>query len=142
MRTIHTINKWSLIINIFLFIIPILGMLVMILLGLIQIILAIVISTLYYTTLKKQERFLLYSYWLFVFLNIVPMIIIQFYDYTIFDFPGSIPYFIIPGCIAFYFVYVTYRLNKALLNYETYKLLTNTTIPSQNIGMLSTQNKV
>jgi len=87
-------------------------MISMILLGLIQITLAIVIYTLYYESLSKHERLSLHIYWLFVVINLASIITVDYSSLVIFGFPGCMTYFIFPGLIAFYFVHTTHQINK------------------------------
>lgn len=111
MKTIHDINTWAVFGNVFLFMVPTVGMLLMMLLGTIQIILALTI-TFYRASLNKKEKQLLSRYWLFVTLDFILIGLIHCFEYDLFDLPGILSYFIFPGLIAFYFLYLTNYIYK------------------------------
>lgn len=117
MKNFHKINIWAVGINLVLFIIPALGMLLMVLLGLTQLLLALGISSAYYRELDKKHKNLLLLYWLLVILDFTGIALMAGIDNFHNDFT-VIPFlFLIPACIAFYFVYVTYSITK-YFNYE------------------------
>jgi len=111
MKAIHDINTWAVFCNVFLFIVPTVGMLAMILLGVIQVFLALMISIKHRKDLNKSMSVLLYRYWLFVVIDFILIGLARYFTYSPFDLPGVLFYFIFPGLIAFYFMYVTNEIN-------------------------------
>ncbi len=109
MKLIYNINKWSLIITIFLYITIYYGLLAQIALGIIQLISAII---LYYSWahLNDKSKKHLIQYTIIVFIYAIPFFII--YN-KVPSFIGlTIVYVIIPLLIAFYFLYITSLTSK------------------------------
>jgi hypothetical protein len=113
MKPLHKINTCALAVNLLLFIVPCFGMLAMIPLGLIQLLIAAGVSLNYYRQLDKQRQKLIQGYWLFVVIDFIGIAALYYFkgNSYYFDF---IPLFILPGCIAIYFVYTTYSTTKYL----------------------------
>ncbi|MFD2601331.1 hypothetical protein [Flavobacterium suzhouense] len=111
MKTIHNINTGAVFCNVFLFMVPPVGMLLMMLLGTIQIVLALTL-TFYWATLNKKEKQLLNRYWLFVGIDFIFIALTRCLEYDLFDLPGILFYFLFPGFIAFYFLYLTNYIYK------------------------------
>jgi hypothetical protein len=114
MKTIHQINFWTFIINLILFLIPFLGMLFMMVLGFVQIILALAIVFCHYRRLDRNIRIMIIGYWIFVVIDFIGIGATHFYSNFAND-ALVIPFlFLIPGVLAIYFVYTTYTITKNL----------------------------
>ncbi|WP_298320323.1 hypothetical protein [uncultured Aquimarina sp.] len=115
MKTIHNINKWSFIITLLLYMTVILGLLSQILLGFIQVIIAIIIFSKW-----KQHTYRIRKY-LIIYFSIVALYgvfwllgIAETFNTNSMVMDPSILYLcIIPMSIAAYFVYVTYQIKKS-----------------------------
>lgn len=112
MKILHQINFWALVTNCVLFIIPTLGMLAMIPLGILQLILAVAVLFCYYPNADRKRRVLVLRYWLFVAIDFAGIGAAYYYDRFSNDL-YSVPFlFVFPACIAIYFVYTTYSITK------------------------------
>ncbi|AWH83867.1 hypothetical protein HYN59_01480 [Flavobacterium album] len=111
MKTLHKINTWAVVTNLFLCIIPFLGMLALLPLGLLQLILAFIITGRYYRNLDRKRRSVLLKYWLFVTLEVTIMVVVCLFD-GFSDLSAVFLLFLFPACIAIYFVYTTYTITK------------------------------
>ena len=114
MKTLHKINIIALAINLVLFVVPMLGMLAMMGLGAVQLVLATIITSVYYRALDKKRRSILLRYWLFVAVDFAGIAWSNYHDRFSNDL-FSVPFlFIFPACIAIYFGYTTYSITKYL----------------------------
>ncbi|WP_299246820.1 hypothetical protein [uncultured Aquimarina sp.] len=108
MKTIHNINKWSLIITLLLYLTIYLGLLAQIPLGFIQFVLALSILG-HWKQLNSLSKKLILTYWsLFVSYWLAFAIMGNSLNDLWFIF-----YSIIPMSIASYFVYITYQIKKS-----------------------------
>lgn len=114
MKTIHQINFWTLMINIFLAIVPFLGMLFMMVLGLVQIALAFAITFCHYSRLNHNMRMMIIVYWIFVAIDFAGIALMAGSDNFHTHFTSILTLFVFPACIAIYFVYTTYTITKNL----------------------------
>ena len=113
MKTLHKINVYAVGVNILLIIIPFLAMLLLIPLGIIQIIIALIVTFKYYKRLDVKHRKIINLYWLFVALDFLGIAIMAITgDPT--DIFKITALAILPPFIAIYFVYTTYTLTKYL----------------------------
>lgn len=114
MKTIHKINFWALMINLVLFLIPFLGMLFMMVLGFVQIILALTLLFCHYRGLDRNMRTMIIGYWVFVAIDFAGIALMAASDNFHTDFTSILTLFVFPACIAIYFVYTTYTITKNL----------------------------
>ncbi|MDH7444827.1 hypothetical protein [Aquimarina sp. 2201CG14-23] len=106
MKTIHKVNKWSFIITLLLYITVYFGLLAQVLLGLIQIIIAL--NMLFnWNSFSKKNKIHLGSYFLLVITY--GLILLTDIGNTSFI---LIYLTVVPMSIAAYFVYITYRIKK------------------------------
>ncbi|WP_378177963.1 hypothetical protein [Aquimarina sp. SS2-1] len=109
MKTIHNINKWSFIITLLLYATVYFGLLAQILLGFIQVVLAIIVS-LNWKNLNRKVKHLLFIYW-----GLIPtygaLWLTNAFN-TNNDIILILLFCLIPMSIAAYFVYITYEIKK------------------------------
>lgn len=114
MKIIHNINLWCFILNLTLYLMIIPGMIAQFFLGLIQLTLAIIIST-KWKELESTIKYLMKLYWSCV---AVCGILITLFSMEVFkknqDAQVISFLFIIPMLIAAYFVYVTWKVSKQI----------------------------
>lgn len=124
-KTLHSVNKFFFLMTLFLYITVYLGMLFQMVLGAVQIVLAIIISN-NYKQLEQSSRKRIVLYWIFVMIDTVLIVLNNQYGN---DLGNGITLLLIPMLIAGYFYYVTANLNSdsflnaqwnnlALFNYE------------------------
>ena len=113
MKIIHNINAWSFGITLFLYLIIITGLFALIaqiLLGGIQVLLAITILF-FWGKLNSKNRILIASYWLItISYGLVCLFFIEELDHI-----WPFYFIILPMSIAGYFVYVTYQIKTSLV---------------------------
>ena len=114
MKTIHQINFWTCIINVFLFIVPYLGLLFMTVLGAIQLLLAMAVVFCYYRGLDKKMCNMIIGYWVFVAIDFSGLALAYGHDSFSNDLFCIPLLFLFPAAIAIYFVYTTYTITKNL----------------------------
>ena len=112
MKLIHKINFWTLAINIVLFIVPYFGMAFMMVLGAVQLVLALAIVFSYYNNLDNNDRVNIKIYWLLVAADILAIIAYHAFDSFFNDLFSIGALFLFPGAIAIYFFYITYTITK------------------------------
>ncbi len=108
MKIIHTINQWSFGITLALYVTIIGGLLAQILLGVIQIFLAIII-TIQWDKLENNIKKLLYGYW---GTCAIYAIIYTSKLHHLNDYIGFLFFTLIPMSIAAYHLYITYRIKQ------------------------------
>lgn len=114
MKLIHLINTFATCITLLgyiLFIYP--GMLAQIILGPLQIILAIIISVKYFDLVKYENQKHLEKYWTAVVISLI-LIVISYKNHAAFNNFKIVTVFVIPMLIACYFLYITNLINKNL----------------------------
>lgn len=110
-NTLYKVNKWALIINILLFIVPWFGMLAMAPLGALQVLSAFSITTLYYNALDLKCKKLLKTYWLLVAANAAFITIVHIEAGTyLYSWISAASLFMLPGLTALYFFYTIYQI--------------------------------
>ncbi len=112
MKIIHGINAWSFGITLFLYLLMITGLLALvaqILLGGIQVLLAIIILF-YWGRLNPQNKILITSYWLIT----ISYGLISYFFIEELDHIWPFFFIILPMSIAGYFVIVTYKIKTQL----------------------------
>jgi len=115
MKTIHNINKWSFIITLLLYLTLIGGLLAQILLGFIQVILAIIVILEWKKHTPKIKSHLISYFTLVTIYGVLWLLGIAetFYNSNSMVLDPHIIYLcIIPMSIASYFVYVTYKIKQ------------------------------
>lgn len=112
MKTLHKTNFFALVITLALYLTVYLGMCAQVILGPLQLLLALVISFNYYKKLNKPLKNHLLTYWLTAAISLIIAYLSWTHntanDYVI------ITVFVIPMLIACYFVYVTYKITQHL----------------------------
>lgn len=114
MKTLKRINKVALIITLILYLTYYLGLLSQILLGAIQVVIAIFITIKFFTNSTYARKHLSF-YWTFVMLEFLAIYLEQYYWKTSNDFYEILIYVISPMSIALYFTLI---LNKIIRNHE------------------------
>ena len=115
MKILHKINFYALVVTLLLYITVYLGMLVQMVLGVIQLIVAITITWRYYYDLPINHKKLLHRYWLAVLASVTYIFVAYWLDNSyVNDFFMITSLFVFPMAIACYFVYVTYKLTETL----------------------------
>ena len=112
MKLTHLINKIATYTTLVLYLLVYTGMLAQIILGPIQLILAITITVLYYKELDTKNKKLLKTYWLAV--AIVPLFAYASLNWIADGVLIILSLFIYPMYIACYFLYATSKINKYL----------------------------
>ena len=112
MKTLHKINIFALTITLALYLTLFLGMYAQIVLGPLQLLLALIISLKYYKRLIPKLKKGILIYWV---LAIVSLIIVYF-SWTYYQANDFIviTVFVIPMLIACYFAYLTYKITQHL----------------------------
>lgn len=118
MKLVHKINTIALVITAVLYALIItiyLAMMAQIVLGIIQVMLAVTVTRLYYGELPHRFRNLLHTYWILAVVDGVVVGWLQNADYDAFsNVITVVAYFILPMIIAAYFVYVTFQIKRHL----------------------------
>jgi hypothetical protein len=110
MKLIHLINKIATYTTLVLYLLVYTGMVAQIILGPIQLILAITITALYYKKLDSKNKKSLKIYWLAV--AIVPLFAYASFNWIDDGVLIILSLFVYPMYIACYFLYVTSKINK------------------------------
>ncbi|MFP9113816.1 hypothetical protein ACLI1A_07720 [Flavobacterium sp. RHBU_3] len=113
MKTIHTINSIATWATLLLYISIFFGMYAQIVLGPLQLLLAVIISVIYYKELDQHHKKLITNYWTAA---AIALFIVFCAWATDFYTPAVaiISLYLIPMTVACYFLYVTNKLNKYL----------------------------
>lgn len=112
MYILHIINRLAFFTTLGLYITVFLGMFSQMILGPLQLIIAIAITLLYYKQITENLKNFIIYYWLLVAIALV-LAYLGWITYHDFPYWITIPMlFVIPMLVASYFVYVTYRINK------------------------------
>lgn len=114
MKIIRKINKFALIVTLILYLTYFLGLIAQVLLGAIQIIIAIIISIKFFK-ICTYARVRLCFYWIFVVFEFLTIYLEQNHFETSNDFYEILIYVIFPMSIAIYFTLI---LNKIIRNHE------------------------
>ena len=113
MKILHKINFFALAITLALYLTVFLGMYAQIILGPLQLLLALIVSFKYYKNLNKTLKNYLLAYWITAAISLIIAYLSWTHstanDYII------ITVFVIPMLIACYFVYVTYKITQHLI---------------------------
>lgn len=112
MKILHKINVIALIITLLLYITVLLGMYAQILLGPLQLIIALLVSYMYYKKLSPRLQRGIIIYWIAAGLSLT-IAYFSWLDYRANDFT-IITLFVIPMLIACYFARLTYCITKYL----------------------------
>ena len=108
MKNLYQINKWLIIVNALLYITIYFGLIFQILLGTVQVIMAIIIAFNYSKlTVKTKRLFIIYS-----FATSIVLTLIFFTDYLN-STNYLIHWIIIPQMLAFFHLYITYLIYKS-----------------------------
>ncbi|QWX83034.1 hypothetical protein H0I23_11245 [Cellulophaga sp. HaHaR_3_176] len=111
MKTIHNLNKWSFNITLVFYLTIYLGLMAQIILGCIQILIALYIT--FYLKLNTDVLSKLKTYWSFVIPYLLSLLFLT--DYVDETLLIGIYYALVPMSIAGYFVYITKTLNNEIL---------------------------
>lgn len=113
MKVLHKINFFALAITLALYLTVFLGMYAQIVLGPLQLLIALIVSFNYYKKLDKTLKNHLLAYWLTAAVSLIIAYLSWTHntasDYVI------ITIFVIPMLIACYFVYLTYKITQHLI---------------------------
>lgn len=112
MKLIHLINKVATCITLVLYILVCPGMMAQIILGPLQVLLALVITIAYYNKLDSIRKGLLLRYWAAAGTALLLAFISYKYQSQLKEYGMIVFVFAIPMMVACYFVYVTSLLNK------------------------------
>ncbi|KOS07636.1 hypothetical protein AM493_17495 [Flavobacterium akiainvivens] len=110
MKYIHYINFFALGITLLLYVTLFLGMFAQLILGSLQLLLAAIITIAYYEKLNERCKKLLLRYWAFA-LAAVFIALVTWLAYEDNTTATVLFIFVIPMCVACYFVYVTSCIN-------------------------------
>jgi hypothetical protein len=121
-KTLHIINSIAFSLNVLLYLSPGIGMLFQLILGPVQLIIALIITSKFYKALTPSLQWLLIIYWLLVISDLVCLVLISqnpIYDDILHTGLTNVIAFPVPMCIAAYFVYLTYRAYKHFNQHES-----------------------
>ncbi len=112
MKKLHQVNIFALIITLILYLTVYLGMYAQIILGPLQLIIALIISFKYYYKLNPKLKKSILIYWALAIVSLI----IAYFSWTYYK-PNDfimITVFVIPMLIACYFAYLTFNITKYL----------------------------
>ncbi|KGO93240.1 hypothetical protein Q766_08005 [Flavobacterium subsaxonicum WB 4.1-42 = DSM 21790] len=121
-RILHIINSIAFSLNVLLYLSPSVGMLFQLILGPVQLIIALIITVKFYKVLTPSLQWLLIIYWLLAISDLICLVLIlqnPIYSDILYMGLTNVIAFPVPMCIAAYFVYVTYRSNQHFNQHES-----------------------
>ena len=114
LRLLYYINLIAVLTNLLLFTEPCYGMLAMIILGALQLIMALCISFAFLRHLNKKTQCLMLIYWTMVAIDFIYFALYFYFLGTLGTGIYQITFFTYPMLIGCYFLYITYHINKNL----------------------------